>query len=279
MVEQPGRSAYQPDGRVGADDEDGWGSPVPAEYGSLRAVRPAGTPVSDTADSKAPDPRAARSSLLRRLQDDAVAGAGAAAAVARRARRPRQEAPNRAIGPVWGGEPAPAATPDRPSGRAEITPEDYRLDDTATVPAVDPLAERPVPDVAVAGPRRRRARRPARIRTRATVRHVDMLTVVRVAVVFWLVVLVALVVASLLLWTAADAFGSLPSIEKSVRTLFSLKSFSIHPGAVAGYTALVGIVISVAGTLATIVLALIYNLIADVVGGVRVELESFNRDQ
>jgi hypothetical protein len=280
MADLPGRPAFQPDGRVGADDEDGWGSPVPAEYGSLRAVRPAGTPVSDSADAKAPDPRAARSSLLRRLQDDAVAGAGAAAAVARRARRPRQGGPSRAILPAWGGEPAPAATPGGASDRAEIAPDtDYRLDDTATVPAVDPLAERPVPDVAVAGPRRRRAHRPARIRTRATVRHVDMLTVVRVAVVFWLVVLVALVVASLLLWTAADAFGSLPSIEKSVRTLFSLKSFSIHPGAVAGYTALVGIVIAVAGTLATIVLAVIYNLIADVVGGVRVELESFNRDQ
>ena len=278
MVDVPGRSAFQPDGRAGADAEEGWGSPVPAEYGSLRAVRAAASAPSDTTESTAPDSGASRSSLLRRLQGEAAAGAEAAAAVARRARRPRQAGADRGRRPAWSGEPAPGT--DGASEPAGIAPDsDRSLDDTATVPAVDPAAEPPVPDVALAGPRRRRAHRPARVRTRATVRHVDMVTVVRVAVVFWLVVLVALIVASLLLWVAADAFGSLPSIEKSVRTLFSLKSFTIHPSQVAGYTALVGIVIAVAGTLASIVLALIYNLIADVVGGVRVELESFTRDQ
>lgn len=112
------------------------------------------------------------------------------------------------------------------------------------------------------------------MRSRATIRHLDIMTVIRVSVIFWLVMLVALVVASVLLWTFADAFGSLPSIEKSVRTLFSLKSFTLHPSTIAMYTAAGGLVIAVAGILANIVLALIYNLIADVVGGVRVELET-----
>jgi hypothetical protein len=155
------------------------------------------------------------------------------------------------------------------------------LADTATVPVVPPGFGLPPADIAVAGVagrRSRRDRRPARVRSRATIRHLDILTVIRVSVIFWLVVLVAFIVASVLLWTAADAFGSLPSIEKSVRTLFSLKSFTLHPGPVAAYTAAGGSVIAVAGTLATIVCAVIYNLIADVVGGVRVELESFNRD-
>jgi hypothetical protein len=87
-----------------------------------------------------------------------------------------------------------------------------------------------------------------------------------------------MVTASVFLWSFADAFGTLPSIEKSVRTLFSLKTFKLHPTTVAFYTGLAGMVLSIAGTIANVICALIYNLIADVVGGVRVELESFSRD-
>jgi hypothetical protein len=126
--------------------------------------------------------------------------------------------------------------------------------------------------------RRRRGLRPARVRTRATVRHIDILTVIKVSAMFWLVMLAAVVLASVLLWVFADAFGSLPSIEKSVRTLFSLKSFTLHPAQVAEYTAAGGVVVSVVGIFATVLGALIYNLIADVVGGVRVELESFSAE-
>ena len=96
----------------------------------------------------------------------------------------------------------------------------------------------------------------------------------RVSIVFYLVLLIVFVVASVLLYYAADAFGSLHSIEKSVRTLFSLKSFKLHPGNVAVYTSLAGLVITIAGTLANVIAALMYNLISDVVGGVRIEVLS-----
>jgi hypothetical protein len=109
------------------------------------------------------------------------------------------------------------------------------------------------------------------------VRHIDIWTVVRVSLIFYLITAVILVASSLLLWYAADAFGTLPSIEKSIRTLFGLKSFKIHPGIVAGYMALAGIVLSVAGAAANVLGALIYNLISDVVGGIRIELEAPRR--
>ena len=47
-------------------------------------------------------------------------------------------------------------------------------------------------------------------------------------------------------------------------TLFSLKSFQLHPGTVALYTGAAGVVIAIAGVLGTLVFALIYNLIDDV---------------
>jgi hypothetical protein len=72
-----------------------------------------------------------------------------------------------------------------------------------------------------------------------------------------------------MLWYIADAVGSINSIEKSVRTLFDLKTFTLHPGEIAKYTSAGGAALAIAGTLGNVLAALIYNLISDVVGGIR----------
>ncbi|HET9075863.1 MAG TPA: DUF3566 domain-containing protein [Acidimicrobiales bacterium] len=176
----------------------------------------------------------------------------------------------------WGPASEPAPWPDMPAA----LPADPGLAD-ATLAGADMVA--PVPGAGPGGPRpastlRRPVRRPGRSRSRVVIRHIDVATVAKVSVLFWLLTLVVVVVAAVLLWAAADSFGTLPSIDKSVRTLFSLRKFRLEPGAVAMYTAAAGLVIAVVGTLASILLALIYNLIADVVGGIRVELESLGRE-
>jgi len=114
--------------------------------------------------------------------------------------------------------------------------------------------------------------RPAPIR-RAAIRHVDIGSVVKVSLAFYIVVLFVFVIAGLLLWVAADALGTLHSIDKSIRILFALKSFTLHPSSVAMYAAAAAVVVAVAGTLANVIMALIYNLIADAVGGIRVRLD------
>lgn len=223
MSDFPGRPAYEPEDRGGAHaDGEGWGSPVPAEYGSLFALEP---PVARTTESGP--------GILRRFQS---------------------------------GLREPLST------------------DEVSAPAFDDhlVTEVPIhedPPRHVESPVRvARGQSRGRSRSRATLRHVDVKSVAKVSLVFFLLVLVVIVVASVLLWFAADAFGTLPSIEKSVRTLFSLKSFKLHPGAVAMYTSAAGVVIAIAGTLASILLALIYNLIADAVGGLRVDLDSFGSE-
>lgn len=345
MADTPGRP-FSADDRAAPVEEEGWGSPVPAEYGSLRAVRssaPAAEPQADEPtsprgqdgqrDHNGQPERWGVSSILRRLQDvgealmpsaspapattNGSAPVGPAADPVRpaadTARRRADQVPaldpsRRAADPVgtasdWvppGSDsfhPGPeAASPTSdpaltsvsvPPAEPVPSPRRTGSEPTAAVPTagwgsgIDPADLGPAlsaPEMTLGPSRRRRARRPTRVRTRATIRHLDIMTVIRVSVLFWAVVLITLVVASVLLWTFADAFGTLPSIQKSVRTLFSLKSFQLHPGTIAMYTAAAGVVIAVAGTLASIVLALIYNLIADVVGGVRVELESFTAE-
>ena len=272
MVDLPGLT-YD---RAGPDDDEGWGSPVPAEYGSLRAVLPPADEVHAAATNGAapeasPEPSAVVT-LLRRLQ-----GEGAAAVVA-----PATSLLRRLQGDGPGAVVAPPET--EPDTDRSLSPNGL-VEPSAPVvaPVVGPVT---VPDdvslvsdleAASTRARRRPVRRTVSPRSRATVRHIDVLTVLRVSVIFWLVMLTAVVVASVLLWVFADAFGSLPSIEKSIRTLFSLKSFKLHPGQVAFYTFLGGLVVSIVGICANVLFAVIYNLIADVVGGFRVELDHTSR--
>ncbi len=350
MVDLPGRSAYEPEDRadppdtgVEADD-GGWGSPLPAEYGSLHAVRPPerraspageGSPVAGGLFSawargrRNPDPAGATDGV-RAMTERGTEG-GADAAPAERPLRPvggistaerdvAAAAPTGVI-PVVDREPvAPASPmPDRePLSYRDAMPSRDALpsrdpvadpEPTATQPAVEPdprppwapagdsasafpaaaglgagaggmaaATEATRPPMPRPGPPLRPGRRPGRARSRVVLRHLDISTVAKVSVIFYLLVLVIIVVAAVLLWAAADSFGTLPSIQKSVRTLFSLRSFQLHVGAVAMYTGAAGVVIAVVGTIANILLAMIYNFIADVVGGIRVELESFGRE-
>ena len=105
-----------------------------------------------------------------------------------------------------------------------------------------------------------------------TVRHLDVWSVAKVSFIFYLLLFGAVVVASVMLWYMADAFGSIQSIEKSVRTLFDLKTFTLHPSEVAEYTSMGGGALALLGTIANILAAIMYNLISDLVGGIRFQV-------
>jgi Transmembrane domain of unknown function (DUF3566) len=164
-----------------------------------------------------------------------------------------------------------------PDDLQTVLPEEPEIADLAPPPVFRAEEAGAAGALAVAeGPARRlRPKRGVeRIRSRVTIRHVDVWTVARVSLVFYFLVAIAVVVASVLLWYAANAFGSLASIEKSVRTLFDLKTFTLHAGRVAEYTGAGGLVLALVGTLVNVLAALTYNLICDIVGGFRIEVES-----
>lgn len=110
----------------------------------------------------------------------------------------------------------------------------------------------------------------ARVEGGRTITHIDVGSVLKVSIVFYLIVLVVLVVASFLLWLVADAFGAVDSIQKSIKSLFDVKTYVLHPTTIAVYTSLAGLVLAVAGTIANVLAAVIYNLIHEIVGGIRV---------
>ena len=109
--------------------------------------------------------------------------------------------------------------------------------------------------------------------------RLDVYSVAKVSIVFYLILLVIFVIASVFLWLVADAFGAVDSIQRSVKSLFDLKSYVLHPGTIALYTSAAGAVLAVAGTVANVLAAVIYNLISEVIGGVRVGVSPAEDDE
>lgn len=100
------------------------------------------------------------------------------------------------------------------------------------------------------------------------VRHVDPWSVVRVSLLFYLCLFGAIVVAALVLWLGAAVTGVLGNIERFLQDA-GFEDFHFLPGQLFAAFFVGGIVLVAAGTVANLLLAKLYNLMVDVVGGIR----------
>jgi hypothetical protein len=118
-----------------------------------------------------------------------------------------------------------------------------------------------------ATPRQARTRRARRV-----IRRFDLWDVMRVSIVFYLCVFVILLVAGALLWAAARGAGVIDNVEDFIGELFSLEDFRFVGRRVLVISTLAGAALVVVGTLASVLGAMLYNLISSLVGGVEVEV-------
>jgi hypothetical protein len=165
---------------------------------------------------------------------------------------------NRAGGPPLVSRPAGAGVASPPAGAVRAVP--AGRPPTGWPPGGDESTRRGRRQVELV-----RGRRSRRI-----VRRIDTWTVLKVSAVFYLCAWLIVLVAVILLWFLASAFGSIHDIEKSIRTLFDYSSYKLHASAVFYYTAAGGFLLAVLGTLVNTLIAVLYNLISDVAGGLQV---------
>jgi energy-converting hydrogenase Eha subunit A len=109
------------------------------------------------------------------------------------------------------------------------------------------------------------------------VRRVNAVSVLKVSTVFYFGVLVVMLIAGAVLWNVAAALGVIDDLDKAIRSLFALSTFKLHPLVALGWTAVIGGALCFLGVLVNVFVAIMYNLISDMVGGVQVTVTADKR--
>jgi hypothetical protein len=163
----------------------------------------------------------------------------------------------------------PAVAPVAPAKRGAQVPE---FPTTVILPPTIPVEPTPVstsmtthrvaPVPRVAG-RRPRVRKVTRV-----VRHVDPWSVFKIAVVFNLVLYVVALTSGVLLWNVAYATGTIDNLERFFES-FGWDTFEFNGGEIFHSAWIAGLFAVVGLTGAAVLGATLFNLITDLVGGVR----------
>jgi hypothetical protein len=114
----------------------------------------------------------------------------------------------------------------------------------------------------------RRAPKPRVRRVTRVVRHVDTWSIFKVALVFNVFFYAVALVAGVLLWQVAYATGTIDNIEKFFEG-FGWETFNFNGGQIFHNAWIAGLFVAVGLTGLAVLLATLFNLITDLVGGVR----------
>ena len=137
---------------------------------------------------------------------------------------------------------------------------------TQAVPATDVAAEPAPAPTAPAGSPRPNARS-----QRVLLRRIDPWSVFKLSLVFYLTLCLVLLIAGSLLWAGAAVAGVVENIERFIEDI-GFADFQFSPARILQAATATGLTLVIGGTLGTTLLAVLYNLIADVSGGLRVTL-------
>ena len=110
-------------------------------------------------------------------------------------------------------------------------------------------------------------------RGRRTVRKFDVWTVTRASLLLYLALLIVFLVAGVMLWLIAGLTGTLDAVEEAIATTVAFDSFSFVGFQLFVGTALIGLIMALVGTGVNTLIAVLYNLISDVVGGIEISVE------
>ena len=117
--------------------------------------------------------------------------------------------------------------------------------------------------------KRRNARRLRARQVPRLVRHVDPWSVLKVAFLFHLCMWVIFLISGALLWSAAMRSGTVDNLESFLKELLNYTVFEIDGAVLFRAAAVGGLILVLIGTGLAVLLAMIFNLISDLAGGIR----------
>ncbi len=109
-------------------------------------------------------------------------------------------------------------------------------------------------------------------RSRVEMTKVDLWSVLKVSLCFYLAGLAIMIIAGLVVWLLLDASGGIHNFEKFMGDIMSAKDYRLVASQILLGSVLVGLVIVALMTIITVIAAALYNLFSELVGGVEVTL-------
>ena len=103
------------------------------------------------------------------------------------------------------------------------------------------------------------------------IRHIDPWSAVRVSMIFYLAAFGVLLVTAVVLWLGAAVTGVLGNVERFLQDA-GFEHFQFLPGQLFAAFAVGGLVLVAAGTLANLLLVTLFNLIVELIGGIRMTI-------
>jgi uncharacterized protein involved in cysteine biosynthesis len=101
------------------------------------------------------------------------------------------------------------------------------------------------------------------------VRHIELWSVLKISVCFYLCALVVLLGAGIVLWFIASAANVIDNVESFMDDL-GFENFQFLSWRILRASILVGLVVVALSTIVTVLAAAFYNLFAELVGGVEI---------
>jgi Transmembrane domain of unknown function (DUF3566) len=114
------------------------------------------------------------------------------------------------------------------------------------------------------------AKLPAVRRYRQTIKKVDLWTVLKISICFYLTALIVFLCAAAMLWWIASAIGFVGQIEDFVGELMNSEDTKFLSWTVLRATTLVGMVGVCLMVVTTVLAAAFYNLFSELIGGIEV---------
>ena len=165
---------------------------------------------------------------------------------------------------------------ERALGRGKDAKTTVERPTTAPRALVGPLGAEPITaaETALIAPRGRRARRSSRRqrarRVHRLVRHVEPWSVLKLALVFYFSLWVIMLVSGAILWRVAVSSGVIDNIEGFIEQLLVLDNFKFNGDELFRAYAVGGLLMVLIATGFTVLATVLFNLISDLIGGVRV---------
>jgi hypothetical protein len=170
----------------------------------------------------------------------------------------RAPAPPHAPVPDGNSRGAPTNSRDQAGGRVEVAPKPPKPN------RADRKAEKKARQALAPVKRERRLRH--------TIQKVDLWSVLKLSLCFYLCGLAVCIVALISLWLIADAFGIVANVEEFVGDLLSSEDFTFLSGEMLRGVTLVGLVVVMLQVVITVMAAAFYNLVAELFGGIEVSV-------